>query len=133
MKRKVTGSCHCGNVRFSCDMELSQPTLRCNCSICAKARYWFAPVPAADFQLLQGGDALAEYRFAPGQIAHRFCRRCGIKVFGEASLPVFGGPFYAVNVASLDLSPEALASLPISYLDGLHDAPQRAPAVTSHL
>jgi len=133
MKQHLTGSCHCGNVRFVCELELDQPTLRCNCSICAKARYWLAPVPAADFRLLQGEEALAEYRFGPGQIAHRFCRRCGIKVFGQGSAPSLGGAFYGVNVACLDLSPEALADLPIAYLDGRHDAQGTPPAVTSYL
>lgn len=133
MKQHATGSCHCGDVRFACELAPNQPTLRCNCSICAKGRYWFAPIPAADFQLLRGDDALTEYRFGEGQIGHRFCRRCGIKVFGQASAPAFGGVFYAVNVACLDLSPEALADLPVMYLDGLHDAPHVTPAVTSYL
>lgn len=133
MKQHVTGGCHCGDVRFACELASSQPTMRCNCSICAKARYWLVPVPAADFQLLHGDEVLSDYRFGEGNIVHRFCRRCGIKVFGQASLPAFGGAFYGVNVACLDLSPEALAGLPVLYLDGLHDAPHAAPAVTSYL
>jgi hypothetical protein len=63
----------------------------------------------------------------------RFCRRCGIKTYGQGSSPAFGGPFVGLNVACLDLAPEALALLPISYIDGHHDQPEREPAVTRHL
>jgi hypothetical protein len=132
VKQTATGSCHCGAVKFTCELDSAQPTFRCNCSICAKARYWLAPVPAANFELLQGADALADYRFGPGNVLHRFCRRCGIKPFGQSSAPAFGGPFFGVNVACLDLPPEALANLAIVYLDGRHDAAE-APAITSYL
>ena len=133
MKQRVGGSCHCGRVRFSCQVELSAPTFRCNCSICSKARYWLAPVPAADFQLLEGETELADYRFGSGAIHHRFCRTCGIKTFGEGDHPAFGGRFFGVSVACLELAPELLAKLPVVFSDGRHDAQQRAPAVTSYL
>jgi hypothetical protein len=133
MKQVVGGSCHCGKVRFSCDLDLSAPTFRCNCSICSKARYWLSPVPAADFRLLRGETELSDYGFGAGAIRHRFCRTCGLKTFGEAEHPAFGGRFFGVNVACLELSPETLASLPIIYNDGRHDAPQSPPAITSYL
>lgn len=132
MKQSVSGSCHCGAVRFRCELDLAAPTTRCNCSICAKARYWLAPVPAADFQLLSGADELAEYRFGSHGIGHRFCRTCGIKTFGEANHPAFGGRFFGVAVGCLELSPEALAALPIVYHDGLGGS-GAPPAITSYL
>jgi hypothetical protein len=132
MKQTVTGGCHCGDVRFSCELDTAQPTFRCNCSICSKTRYWLAAVPTGDFQLLQGAGSLADYRFGPGRITHRFCRRCGVKPFGQGDNPAFGGPFFAVNVACLELPPAALAALAIVYVDGRHDAPD-PPAVTSYL
>lgn len=134
MKETILGGCHCGKVRFSCELDLaSAPTFRCNCSICSKARYWLVPVPEADFRLLEGESELLDYSFGAGNVHHRFCRTCGIKTFGQASHPAFGGRFFGVNVASLDLSPETLNELVITYSDGLHDAQQRAPLVTGYL
>ena len=133
MKQSVTGSCHCGAVKFEAKLELSAPTFRCNCSVCRKSRYWLAPIPADDFRLLAGEAALADYGFGAGNIHHRFCRTCGVKPFGQAENPAFGGPFFGVNVGCLDLAPEVLAALPIMFVDGAHDAQHRAPEITSYL
>jgi hypothetical protein len=133
MKPTINGSCHCGKVRFSCELDLAAATYRCNCSICSRARYWLAVVPAPQFRLLAGAEELSDYRFGSGSIHHRFCRTCGIKTFGEGDHPAFGGRFYGVNVGCLDLSPEVLAELPVTFSDGRHDAQQSAPAITGYL
>lgn len=77
MKRTYRGSCHCGAVGFACEADLAAGTSRCNCSICAKGRFWKVVLPAADFRLLRGEDALAEYRFGGelgAGIRHCFCK-----------------------------------------------------------
>jgi hypothetical protein len=62
-----------------------------------------------------------------------FCRRCGVKPFGRASLPELG-PFYAINIACLDDATAAeLAAAPVRYEDGANDDWDHPPAETRHL
>jgi hypothetical protein len=134
MKETYQGGCHCGAVRFECAFDPADGTSRCNCSICAKGRFWKAIVRKDDFTMLQGEDALSDYRFGSATIRHAFCRHCGVKPFGQGSLEALGGVFYAVNVACLDGSaPEELAAGSIEYQDGRHNAWNKAPAETRHL
>ena len=129
-----TGSCHCGAVRFECELDLAQGTSKCNCSVCGKSRFWKAIVKADGFRLLDGEQALSDYSFGSGTIHHRFCRRCGIKPFGRGHLEQLGGTFYAINVACLDdVTPQELAAAPVTYEDGRHNAWERPPAETRHL
>lgn len=124
----VNGSCHCGAVRFRCLLDPRQPTSRCNCSICRKSRFWKAIVPANAFTLLQGSDDLREYRFGSRTIAHRFCRHCGVKVFGRVDAQEPSDAFYAVNLACIDdLNDEAKAGLAVDYQDGSHDRWEAQP------
>jgi hypothetical protein len=63
MRRTYRGSCHCGAVRFAAELDLAGVTSCCNCSMCTKGRFWKKVIPAHDFRLLQGEDALSAYRF----------------------------------------------------------------------
>jgi hypothetical protein len=128
MKKTYQGSCHCGQVRFECELDLSGGSMRCNCSFCSKARAWLAFTKAADFRLLQGKDALSDYRHTPPKMQEpflhlEFCRNCGVRAFSRGgALPQFDGPFYAVNLTCLDgVSDEELALVPIRYSDGRND------------
>jgi hypothetical protein len=135
MKSTMHGSCHCGAVRFRCGFDPSSSTSRCNCSICSKTRLWKTePMTREDFEVLQGASELIEYRFASHRVAHMFCRRCGVKVYGHGGADSFPTEFYVVNIACLEnLSDEYLASLPVVYQDGRHDTWQVSPAVIAHL
>ncbi|MGH8175413.1 MAG: GFA family protein [Steroidobacter sp.] len=133
MKQTYLGGCHCGAVRYEVDTDLSQGALKCNCSICSKARAWLAAVDSADFRLLSGADALSEYQFGARRIHHLFCKHCGIKSFGRGTGPE-GKEFIAILVSCLENVPDSeLAALPVMYVDGRNDDFQSAPADTRHL
>ena len=121
MRKTYHGGCHCGAVRFACELDLAAGTSKCNCSICTKARFWKAIVPAADLRLERGEEALADYGFGSNNIHHRFCRTCGVKVFGQGHLDEIGD-FFGVNLACLDdATAEELSRAPVRYEDGRHD------------
>lgn len=133
MKQTYTGGCHCGAVRYEVDADLSQGTVRCNCSICSKARAWLAAVDPADFRLLSGEDALSEYQFGSKQIHHLFCKTCGVKSFARAG-GADGSGFVAVVVSCLEnVQDTELATLPVMYVNGRNDDLQSPPAETRHL
>lgn len=133
MKKTYTGGCHCGAVRYEADMDLSQGTIKCNCSICSKGRTWLAAVNPQDFRMIKGEDALSDYQFGTHRIHHMFCRHCGIKTFGR-SLQPDGGGFYAVMMSTVEgIADAELAALPVMYVDGRHDNFKAPPEETGHL
>jgi hypothetical protein len=132
MRTTYTGSCHCGAVRFEVDVDLEQPTYRCNCSICSRTRFWPAIVKPEDIRMLAGSDELTEYRFNSMNNSHHFCRRCGVRPFGIGAMPD-GSSIYGVNIGCLEnVSPDVLAAAPIVYVDGAHDRFE-PPLITAYL
>jgi hypothetical protein len=133
LKKTYHGGCHCGAVRFQTDIDLSAGTSKCNCSMCAKGRFWKAVVKADDFRLLEGRGALSEYQFGARNIHHMFCATCGVKLFGRGHMPPLG-EFYAVNLACLEDATDAeLAQAPVQYEDGRGNEWQNSPRETRHL
>jgi hypothetical protein len=131
--KQYQGSCHCGAVRFTVDVDLSQGTMRCNCSFCRKIRCWAVEVAPGAFQLIDGQAALSEYRFGAGRERHYFCRHCGVRPFG-IGVSRQSGDYYGVSVACLDgVSDEELAGLPIRYIDGRDDCWDVPPAESRYL
>jgi hypothetical protein len=140
MRKTYHGSCHCGAVRFECEIDLARGTSKCNCSMCLKTRYWKTLVKADAFRLIEGEETLTDYQFGSNTIHHLFCSRCGVKPFGRALLDVtFGGEtlsgeYYAVNVACLDdAAPGELADAPVRYEDGRNDDWESRPDEVRHL
>jgi hypothetical protein len=108
-----TGGCHCGAVRFRVRVR-ARRVLACNCSICAKKGFLGLIVPAENFQLLAGEDALATYRFGTRTAAHRFCRTCGIHPFSRPRSHPEG---FDVNARCLDDGFEDLEIAPFHGQD----------------
>lgn len=112
---KHSGSCHCGKVRYEVSLDLSAPVTSCNCSMCGRAGTLLTFVPATQFKLLSGEDAVRDYQFAKHQIHHLFCTTCGIKSFARGKSSK-GEDTVAVNVRCL--ADVDLAKLDVKQFDG---------------
>lgn len=108
------GSCHCGAVTFDVTADVTK-AIECNCSHCSRKGFILAFVPAEAFTLKSGSENLTEYRFNKKQIAHLFCKTCGVQCFGRGTSPD-GKETVAVNVRCLpDID---TTTLTITKVDG---------------
>ena len=113
------GSCHCGEVRFQSELDLSNGATKCNCTFCTKLGGPSTVIKPSAFRLVAGKDVLSEYRKPGSPAARFFCSRCGAHVYGAGDIPELGGAFVSVNLACLDdLDPWKLK---LGYWDGRHD------------
>jgi len=133
MLKTYQGSCHCGAVRYEADIDLEEGTGRCNCSICAKRRFWGTTVRPEQFRLLDGEEALADYQFSTNSVHHRFCRTCGTPTFGHGFIAEVGGAFYSISLATLNAAEADLAEAPVKFMDGANNNWWNAPAEVRHL
>jgi hypothetical protein len=95
------GSCHCGAVSFTADLDLSQPAITCNCSMCGRTGTMLMFVAEDKFALDKGEDSLTSYKFNKHAIDHLFCKVCGVKPFARGKNPK-GEQMVAINVRVLD-------------------------------
>jgi hypothetical protein len=134
MKMTYKGSCHCGRIRYEADIDLEAGTSRCNCSICSKRRFWGANVKPEDFRLLCEEAGIGDYQFGTMSGHHRFCLACGVAPYVHGYVEEIGGAFVSINIACLDdMYPAVLVSLPVQYMDGLHNNWWNEPAETRHM
>ncbi len=113
--KTYSGGCQCGRVRYEVELDLAQPVLACNCSMCGRSGTLLAFVPEAQFQLRSGADELTDYQFNHHVIHHLFCKVCGIKPFARG-VGSGGKGTVAINARCLDgVDPEALT---IKKVDG---------------
>ena len=97
------GGCHCGAIRFEARLAETIHAYRCNCSICTMTGFLHVFAEREDFQLVQGGESLIDYRFNTGVACHRFCRVCGVKSF---YIPRSHPDAFSINFHCLDDAPQ---------------------------
>jgi hypothetical protein len=110
-----SGSCHCGQVRYEVSLDLEQPALTCNCSICQRTGAMLSFVLPDHFTLKSGEEALTDYQFGRENIHHLFCSRCGVRSFARGQ-KADGTKMIAVNVRCLENID--LESVPTRKVDG---------------
>ena len=112
---KYKGSCHCGQVAFEVEGELTKVT-ECNCSICSRKGMlmWF--VPRAQLKVGTPESNAGTYMFNKHVIGHRFCKACGIHPYCEGT-DRKGNRMAAINIRCLEgIDLDAIAVTPF---DGL--------------
>jgi hypothetical protein len=109
-----SGSCHCGAVTFTVEADPPAEAMSCNCSHCRRKGFLLTFVPAEQFALDGGEDALITYTFNRHKLLHRFCKTCGAQPFAEGESK--GAPMRAVNLRCVpDVDLDALT---IKKVDG---------------
>ncbi|HET7778581.1 MAG TPA: GFA family protein [Rudaea sp.] len=133
MLKTYRASCHCGRVAIEAELDLTQPSYRCNCSICRRNRFWPAVSTPDRFRIVAGEGELIRYVFAQEKNHHYFCRHCGVRVFGVGNgTPM--GKMYGINIGCLEgVTEEELSRIPITYVDGMHDRWGFRPEFFQHL
>ena len=108
------GSCHCGNVAYEVEGDLTG-VMECNCSMCSRkgVKMWF--VPRAKLQLKTPEANATTYLFNKHAIQHRFCPECGIHSYAVGKDPK-GNEMAMINVRCLE--GVDYDALPVKHYDG---------------
>jgi hypothetical protein len=77
----LTGSCHCGNIRyrlFTARQRDALPLRACRCSFCRRVGARYTSDPEGELRIaITDPAALSRYRFTSGVVAFLVCTRCG--------------------------------------------------------
>lgn len=113
MDKQYRDGCQCGAMSFDVGLGLDQPII-CTCSRSPPLGVVLALAPRDSFVLHSEGGYLTECRFNKREIAHLFCKTCGIQGF-FGRMPD-GTRIAAINVNALEwVDPRALSP---SHSDG---------------
>ncbi|HEV2364944.1 MAG TPA: GFA family protein [Caulobacteraceae bacterium] len=85
---RVTGSCHCGDIRFEAEADLETVGV-CHCADCQKltGSAWRVNVraPAESFRLTGEPTVYVKTADSGARRAHAFCPRCGTPIYSAAA------------------------------------------------
>lgn len=110
----LSGSCHCGAVRWTFDGEPRSATA-CNCTICR--RYGVLWIYDWVDERISLSGPTTEYAWGEKSIGFHFCPTCGCVAAWRGRQPhPDGRTRIAVNVRLSE--PETVAKLPIRHFDG---------------
>jgi hypothetical protein len=111
---KYAGSCHCGAVKFTLDIEPITSGVRCNCSMCRRKSAVMSELYFTSQQMtIALTQPLGKYVWGDRTVNNFFCTTCGIYTFHE---PIDEPGTYRVNLGCIDgIDPLAL---PIRSVDG---------------
>jgi hypothetical protein len=117
----ITGHCHCGKSSFRIEGELPAKLTRCTCSFCSRRGALVAYYSPEQFHFeSRGGDMI--YRWNTKQVAHHFCRVCGISTHSDSPAFEAGGKWdgktrrIGVNARLFDNFDAA--AVPVEVIDG---------------
>ncbi|MCG6964260.1 MAG: GFA family protein [Acidobacteria bacterium] len=110
----INGSCHCGAVTFSLDVEPAWLT-ECNCSICRRIGGLWAYGTAAEIHVTRPDDGTIAYVWGDKSLAFHACKVCGCTTHWE-SLDRSPNARMAVNLRMAN--PADIAHIPVRCFDG---------------
>lgn len=130
--KQYTGSCHCGVVKYTVDLEpekLADPKAsRCNCTWCQKGAITGFDITPSSFKLISPASKseMGDYNPKKDENFHRyFCKECGTHILREGVYEFEGQNMdaCALNLNSLDQPQEGLdlSDVKVEYYDGKHD------------
>jgi hypothetical protein len=96
--RWYTGSCQCGRVKFQAAIDHEKYKDK----LAAADPNAYVLVPPAAFRLVDGEADVSDVQFGLMLGLNRFCRFCGIRVFGKGHLAKLGGDFCVIGLSALD-------------------------------
>jgi hypothetical protein len=122
-KKLFHGSCHCGKIKFQANIDLTQETIKCNCTFCRKNSYWGIKVKNEDFEILEGQDYFSKTSSDPNIGEYIFCKHCSNMPFGITKKTEWTEEGASIKISSLDdISTTELAALRITYYNGRDDS-----------
>jgi hypothetical protein len=115
---KITGSCHCGNIRFELDWQpepVRIPARACGCSFCVKHGGVWTSCPTGKLRVVVRDAARSlAYQFGTRTADFHTCTGCGVVPVVTSRID---GRLYAVVSVNAfdDVAPSSLERTPASF------------------